>query len=73
VHHPKLAAGVRGEHARLTDPLRSWKLGLEDGRMRWVTADAGGAMVTCHREPRASWGRRAIAGLMRRLPIESQL
>ena len=30
-------------------------------------------MVTCYREPRASVSRRVIAGIVRWLPIESQL
>jgi putative cardiolipin synthase len=73
VHHPKLAEGLREEHARLTDPVRSWKLGLEGRRLSWTTVDAHGATVTCHREPRASVSRRVIAGIVRWLPIESQL
>ena len=73
VHHPELAEGLRVEHARLTDPVRSWKLGLDGGRISWTTVDAQGVGVTCHREPRASLSRRVIAGVVRWLPIESQL
>ncbi|MGK7869578.1 phospholipase D family protein [Falsiroseomonas sp. E2-1-a20] len=73
VRHPVLAEELRAEHARLADPLRSWRLGLEEGRLTWTAAGADGRMRTLRREPEASLRRRVLAGLLRLLPIESQL
>ena len=73
VHHPTLARELRAEHARLADPARSWRLGLDAGRLSWTGAGAGGELQTVHSEPGASLVSRLIAGLVRWLPVESQL
>lgn len=71
VSHIVLARELREEHARLTDPARSWRVTLLDGRLAWT--EGVGGPVTFRREPRASLGRRVLAKVIRWLPIESQL
>ncbi|MDJ0386837.1 phospholipase D family protein [Roseomonas sp. E05] len=67
--HPGLAELLDCEYRRLTDLRRSYRLSLTpQGHLRW-TDDLGS---TKH-EPEASWGRRAMAGLVRWLPLEAQL
>jgi putative cardiolipin synthase len=73
VRHDGLAAELRAEHVRLADPARSWRLGLEDGRLVWSGLDAHGQPCRLHREPDASLRRRVLARVLRWLPIESQL
>ncbi|TPG61413.1 phospholipase D family protein [Roseomonas nepalensis] len=66
-----VAEGVRQEHRRLCAPARSWRLALDPaGGLLWT---AGGAGEAWRREPEASASRRALAWLVRRLPLESQL
>ncbi|TCZ55986.1 phospholipase D family protein [Roseicella aquatilis] len=73
VEHPVLAAGLRFEHARLADPTRSWRLALEEGRLAWTDRDAAGQVRVLWHEPGASLHRRAVAGLIRLLPVEAHL
>ncbi|MGG5809912.1 phospholipase D family protein [Falsiroseomonas sp. CW058] len=67
-----LARQVAAEHARLSDPALSWRVVLEDGRLGWRD-ELNGATRTLMAEPVASFWRRAVAGIARRLPIEEQL
>lgn len=73
VDHPTLARELRAEHDRLADPARSWRLGLENGRLTWTGIGADGRPRLLRHEPAASYRRRAMAWLLRWLPIESQL
>ncbi|MBU8536754.1 phospholipase D family protein [Falsiroseomonas tokyonensis] len=73
VHHPVLARELRAEHDRLADPARSWRLGLEEGRLTWTGAGPQGVLRKLHGEPDASLRRRVLARVLRWLPIESQL
>ncbi len=73
VHHPTLARELRAEHDRLADPSRSWRLGLEEGRLTWTGTGQDGRLQTLRREPDASLRRRVLARVLRWLPIESQL
>jgi putative cardiolipin synthase len=69
-----LARDLRAEHARLSDPARSWRVTLERGRLRWTGCHAPHrGSVTLGHEPGASLRRRALAGLVRLLPVEAQL
>jgi putative cardiolipin synthase len=63
-----VAEGVAAEHARLAAPALSWELRLEGGRLAWFDPDPVPGF-----EPLAGWGRRALAALIRRLPVEDQL
>ncbi|MGE0280712.1 MAG: phospholipase D family protein [Rhizobiaceae bacterium] len=75
--------GVLFEDSRLADEMQalfrqdiapdtSYHLSLEQGRIHW-RGDDDGALRDYKHEPEASLGRRAIALLVRYLPIESQL
>ncbi|MFB9970682.1 phospholipase D family protein [Pseudoroseomonas cervicalis] len=67
--HAALGAQLRQEAERLTDPCRSWRLGL--GRLRRLSwTDQNG---TVHAEPDASWSRRMMARAIRYFPLEAQL
>jgi len=70
VRHRELTQQVRQEFDRLTDGVRSWRLRLRHGRLAW---EDGFAPSGAPAEPGAALGRRALAWLLRRLPIESQL
>jgi putative cardiolipin synthase len=72
VRHPGLAREVAAEYARLTDPSVSWRVVLQDDRLRWCDQSADGLRCV-DREPPASWIRRVLACLVRRLPVEEQL
>ncbi len=69
---PELCRRLLAEHARLTDPERSYRVGLEDGRLVWSDEGRSGPRVQRH-EPAASLHRRVIARIVSWLPIESQL
>ncbi|WP_206664644.1 phospholipase D family protein [Dankookia rubra] len=73
VDHPALAQALRAEHVRLADPVRSWRVTLDQGRLAWIDSDAQGPRRTPSNEPGASLQRRILAGLVRLLPIEEQL
>lgn len=68
-HHP-LARLMRRQHRWLAHGARSWRLRLEEGRLVW---DDGNTVHRGRAEPAASLGRRLLAGVLRWLPIESQL
>ena len=72
VRHAGLARDVADEHARLTDPSVSWRVVLEAGALHWCDRGPDGPRRAA-REPEASWTRRALAWLVRRLPVEEQL
>ena len=65
---PEIAAGVAAEHARLADPVFSWEVVWEDGRLGWRDGDR-----VLRREPEARNWRRALAWVVQRMPIEEQL
>ncbi|MDO9713939.1 phospholipase D family protein [Paracraurococcus lichenis] len=71
--HPALARALRAEHVRLADPVRSWRVTLERGRLAWIDCDVQGRRRALSDEPGASLQRRLLAGLVRMLPIEEQL
>ncbi|MBP0493933.1 phospholipase D family protein [Pararoseomonas indoligenes] len=69
VRHAALSDAVQEEFARLSDPARSWQVMRgKDGGLCWNGPDG-----TVTAEPDASLRRRALAWLVRWLPIESQL
>jgi putative cardiolipin synthase len=72
VQHPVLARQMAAEHARLSDPRFSWRLALEEGRVVWHDRWEDHPR-SVQAEPVASFWRRLIAGIARRLPIEEQL
>jgi putative cardiolipin synthase len=72
VRHPVLVEKLREEFARLTDPARSWRVGLEGGRLTWTDRVDDQARVL-YREPDASLTRRVLARVLGWLPIEPQL
>ncbi len=69
VRHPALGDAVRDEFARLSDPVRSWRV-TRNGRgdLCWDGVDQ-----RVGKEPDATLGRRVLARLVQLLPIESQL
>lgn len=72
VRHPDVAAEIAYEHARLVEPAQSWRLVWHEGALGWWEEGPGGLRLL-RQEPTASWWRRAIAAVVRRLPIEEQL
>jgi cardiolipin synthase C len=72
VQDAKLADQVREEFHRLTDPSRSWAVGLEGGQLAWRGFDAG-RMRVLHGEPGTTLTRRILAHVLGWLPIEPQL
>jgi cardiolipin synthase C len=69
VRHRRVAGEVAAEHARLAEASRSWEVVWDGGRLGW--RDGDGPLL--RREPMAGWWRWALAGLVRRLPVEEQL
>jgi len=68
----RVAQGVRQEHLRLCEPSRSWRVAIDPaGRLIWMAG--GGRVISQWGEPDASGARRAMAWLVRMLPVESQL
>ena len=68
--HVTLARLVRRQHRWLADGVRSWRVRLVDGKLRW---DDGATVHRGRAEPGASLLRRVLAAVLRRLPIETQL
>jgi putative cardiolipin synthase len=54
------------------DPANSYRLELEDGRLRWIAEGPDGPIVL-ETEPETGWWQRFTAGLIGLLPIRSQL
>ncbi len=71
--HPALVAEVD----RIMDiemaPDSAFSLSMRRGLIRWTDAGEGGRPRTIYREPEAGRIRRLTAGLIRFLPVESQL
>lgn len=67
-----LAGQLHEEYARLTDPARSWAVGLEGERLAWH-GQVGDRMEVLYGEPGAPLGRRILARVLGWLPIEPQL
>ena len=72
VQHEAVARDVAAEHARLADAALSWQVVWQDGALHWRDGDAD-ARVMLRQEPFAGWWRRALAWVVRRLPLEEQL
>jgi putative cardiolipin synthase len=72
VEDPALADRLREEYERLTDPARSWSIGLQNGRLTW-RGHVEGQMSVLHGEPGTSLTRRILARMLGWLPIEPQL
>ena len=72
VEDPALAAQVREEYDRLTDPVRSWLVVLADHRLSWQ-GEVKGKMRVLHNEPGTTLTRRILARVLGWLPIEPQL
>lgn len=70
--HPVLARQLRAEYDRLTAPGRSYAVHLKDDNLLWSDR-VGGQPRVLRSEPDASFPRRVMAGVIRFLPIESQL
>lgn len=73
IRDPHLACAVAHEHARLTDPSVSWRVVLDNEVMRWCDTGPDGGPRRIAQEPPASWTRRILAWVVRRLPVEEQL
>ncbi len=72
IDDPRFAAAVLAQYEAAIAPTRSWRVHLDDGRMRWTSA-VDGREVTVGHDPDASFGRRMTALLFRLLPLDSQL
>ncbi len=60
-------------HAERKLPETAYEVFLnDDGKLRWRGL-ANGKTVVLKKEPHTTWGQRFMAGLMRLLPIRSQL
>lgn len=70
VRHPPLARLMRRQHRWLAQGARCWRVRLENGRLVW---DDGSTRSRGATEPGASLLRRALACVLRWLPLESQL
>jgi cardiolipin synthase C len=62
---------ARRVHQRL--PTEAYELFLEGGDLRWRGQDENGVVSVEDKEPQSSWWERFVAGVMRVLPIRSQL
>ena len=73
IRHAEVAQQVRREHQRLAAPAHSWRVTCAaPGELLW-TGEEAGQPVALDSEPGASFTRRVLSGLLRLLPIESQL
>jgi len=68
----RLAGELRAIIRRERSPRTSYRLSLSRARLNWETQSAG-RIKRFHREPGAGVWRRLLAGVVRWLPIESQL
>jgi putative cardiolipin synthase len=72
IDDPAFAVQVRAQYERAIDPLRSWRVALDGGRLRWHDV-ADGQPRESRNEPAASGSKRLLAWLFRWLPLDSQL
>jgi putative cardiolipin synthase len=73
IEDERIAAQLRTEHERLASPSCSWRVRHgAGGALEWH-AEQAGLPVVRHREPDASLAIRALARILRWLPIESRL
>jgi putative cardiolipin synthase len=70
--HPALVDEVEAVFEEETRPANSFRLTLENGRLRWQDSENSKPRVL-RREPEAGFMRRMTAGIISILPIESQL
>jgi putative cardiolipin synthase len=70
--HADLVREIREVFASETSLQRSYRIGLERGRILWQDG-APGAVTILRDEPEAALGRRLLARIIALLPIESQL
>jgi putative cardiolipin synthase len=70
--HADLVREIREIFASETSLQRSYRIGLERGRILWQDG-APGAVTILRDEPEAALGRRLLARIIALLPIESQL
>ncbi|WP_075288679.1 phospholipase D family protein [Pararhizobium arenae] len=70
--HPDLVEGVNAVFAEETLDINSFRLQLSGNRIEWIDREEGTARKL-RREPEAGFVRRVTAGVIRILPIESQL
>ncbi len=64
---------VFGDYVDVRLSAQTWEVFLDEaGRVRWRGFDEGREVVYS-KEPRATWGQRFAAGLMRLLPVRGQL
>lgn len=70
--HPVLAQQLHAEYDRLTAPGRSYRVSLKNGHLVWSDR-VGDQPRVLRKEPDAAFPRRVMAGVIRFLPIESQL
>ncbi len=70
--HPALVDEVEAVFEEETRPANSFRLSLENGRLRWQDSEDNKLRVL-RREPEAGFMRRLTAGIISILPIESQL
>ncbi|MDO3381097.1 phospholipase D family protein [Gilvimarinus algae] len=69
IDSPELAVKLLQGVAPLLDNI-AYRVSLRDGKVVWQDMATG---QTFDREPEASWWRRALAGVLRFLPVEPQL
>ncbi len=72
VEDRSLAAQLREEHRRLTDPDRSWQITLDNHLLTW-RGHVDGQMRVLRSEPGTTLLRRCMARVLGWLPIEPQL
>jgi putative cardiolipin synthase len=70
--HAGLVREIRDIFAKETSSQRSYRIGLDRGRLIWQDGTAG-AVTILRDEPEAALGRKMLARLIAFLPIESQL
>ena len=68
--HPGLVDDVEAVFEEETRPANSFRLTLENGRLRWHDSEDNRSRVL-RREPEAGFLRRLTAGIIGILPIES--
>ncbi|MCW8085441.1 phospholipase D family protein [Sabulicella glaciei] len=73
IRHPDVARELHAEHGRLAGPAWSWTVTLDEAEHLVWSSEQDDAPVHLRKEPGASLRRRFLAGLVRLLPVESQL